>query len=107
MAVLTVQLVSRTGLLPTYAAVSAGGDSVPNNGRVLLHVKNGNASPTNVTVDSIQACNQGNDHDVVVTVPNASERIIGPFPVARFGRNLAVTYTVSATVTIAVLDPNQ
>lgn len=87
----------------TTAAAAAGGDVFPNDGNTLLYVDNGSASPITVTIDSVKLSNFGTDEDVVVTIANATAKVIGPFPVARFGRNVTVTYSAVATVTVAVI----
>lgn len=105
MAQLAVQDVTRTGLSPAYAAASAGGDTVIPGQDTFIHVKNGGAGATNVTVNSRQLCNQGFDHDLVVAVPAGGERMIGPIT-DRFKDTdgLAdITYDVVTTVTIAAL----
>ena len=107
MAQLTVQKISQTGLAPAFAAAAAGGDTFANGGRAILHVKNGGAGSINVTINSVKPCDQGFDHDVVVAVPAAGERIIGPFDPARFNDssgNVSVTYSGVTTVTVAALE---
>lgn len=107
MALLTVQNISTTGLGPTYAAANAGGDTFPNNGRTLLHVKNGGASAVTVTLVSAKTCNQGFQHDLQVSVPAGGERMIGPFPPDRFNNEstgqVSVTYSGVTSVTVAAL----
>lgn len=104
MAQLTPQIVTLTGTVLTFGAATAGaGDTIINNdGRCVLRVKNGSGGSINVTADSTKACDQGFDHDVVVAVAAGAEAVIGPFPVARFGRTVALTYSAVTTVTVAV-----
>jgi hypothetical protein len=59
------------------------------------------ASPDVVTVDSVAPCNYGFDHDYSVSVPAGGERILGPFPIGRFGVNVAVAHSFITTVTEA------
>lgn len=106
MAQLTIQTIATTGLNPTYSAAAGGGDAFLNDGATYLHVKNGGGSSINVTVNSVSACDQGFDHDLVVAVPNAGERIIGPFPTGRWNDtsgNVNVTYSGVTTVTVAAV----
>lgn len=103
MATLTRSDAVLTGVVATYAAAAAGGDTFANDGNTVLHVKNGGASPITVTIDSVKLSNFGTDEDVVVTVANASDKLIGPFNVARFGRAPAVTYSAVTTVTVAAI----
>lgn len=106
MAALTVQKTALTGLNPAYAAAAGGGDTVANDGKTFLHVKNGHTSAQTVTVDSKVACSQGTDHDVAVSVPNGGERMIGPFDAARFNNAsgaLDITYSGVTALTIAAV----
>jgi len=108
MALLTVQKVVLGGLNPTYAACDVGGDEVVNSGFIFLHVKNGHTSSQSVAVDSVAACNQGFDHNVSVDIPNAEERMIGPFPRGRFNdpnAKIQITYPGGVTaLTIAAIE---
>lgn len=106
MAELIVQSISQSGINPTFVAASAGGDTFKNNGKTSLHVKNGSASAITVTVDSIEQCSQGFNHDLTVSIPASEERIIGTFDMRRFnGANsqVSVSYSASATVTVAAI----
>ncbi len=102
MANIAITSLSQAGAAPTFVAAAGGGDAMPSNtGREFLHVKNGDASPITVTINSIKACDQGFDHNLVVTVPATGERIIGPFPVSRFTTTVGITYSAVTTVTVA------
>jgi hypothetical protein len=106
MATYTKQTGGLTGAAVTYGAVTASDDFV-NDGNSRLHVKNASGSPCTVTFNSIAACDQGFDHDQIVTVPAGSDRIIGPFP-ARFtdpnnGNKTGVTYSPTTSITAALL----
>lgn len=103
MAVLAPVTPGLAGGAEAFVAASAGGDTFPNDGHTMLHVKNGGGAPINVTIDSKVACNQGADHDLIVAVPNAGERFIGPFPQERFGTDVNVTYSGVGTVTVAAV----
>lgn len=85
MAILTSQRITLTPAAPTFVAADVAGDRVKNNGSLYLEFKNTNASPVTITINSVTLCNQGFDHDVVVTVPAATgDRVVGPFPQTRF-----------------------
>lgn len=90
----------------TYGAASAS-DTFANGGQERLHVKNGGGSPDTVTVNSVKNCDQGFDHDVVVSVPAGQDRWIGPFDPGRFtdpATGLAtVTHSFITSVTQALL----
>ena len=106
MAVLTVQQAALTGLNSSYGAAAGGGDQFANTGKAMLHVKNGASSKT-VTVDSQTPCSQGVDHDAVVAIPAGEERMIGPFPKARFddaNGDVQITYSAVTSVTVAVVE---
>lgn len=109
MATLTVQQIvaTTTALGPTYASATSTGDDFPNDGQTFFHVKNTNGSPVNVTINSIKACDQGSDHDIVVSVPaTTGDKMIGPFPPSRYndgnGR-VQVTYASVTGVTVAAI----
>lgn len=107
MAALTIQTTSQAGITPTYAAAAAGGDTVVNNGRVVLHVKNGYTSPQTVTIASKAQATVGLARaDRSVAVPNASERIIGPFEVQIWNNDtgqIELTYSGVTSLTIAAI----
>jgi hypothetical protein len=106
MANYTVQSVGQSGLNPNYVAVSAS-DTFDNDGRTMLHVKNGGGSAVTVTVNAEKPCNQGFLHNVVVSVPAGAERMIGPFDKAFYVNEstgkATVTYSATATVTVAAI----
>jgi hypothetical protein len=107
-ATLTAQDVSGTSsVTPTYTACDVAGDQVANDGKILLHFKNTNASARNVTIDSVTACNQGSDHNIVVNVPaTTGDKMVGPFDAARFTNAtgfLTWTYDAVTNLTVAVL----
>lgn len=106
MADLTVQKVALTGLAPTFSTASAGGDKFINKGTEIIHIKNGGASPITLTIDSIEKCSHGFDHDLAISVPNGGERIIGPLGVNRFNGidgKVSLTYSAVTSVTLAIL----
>jgi len=77
-----------------------------NNGKSLVHVKNGSAGSINVTITSVRTCNQGFNHDLVVAVGAGADKLIGPFPIDRFNDdsgNAKVVCSAVASVTMAVL----
>lgn len=102
MALIVPQAVPGAGAAPVFAAVSAA-DVLQNNGNSYYHVKNGGGSPDTVTVDSIAPCNYGFDHDYSVSVPAGQERLLGPFPITRFGAQVNVTHSFITSVTAALV----
>lgn len=105
MAVLTVQQIDLDGLTPAFAAAAGGGDSFVNTGKAYLHVKNGGAGSITVTIDSIQGCNQGFDHNAGGAIAAAADGLFGPFPTNRFNNasgQATITYTGVTSVTVGV-----
>jgi hypothetical protein len=110
MATYAVADTANGGVEPTFVAV-ANGDVFPNDGKTLLLVKNGNASPTVVTVNSVRPCSQGGDHDQTGSVTATTGiRTFGPFDPGRYndssGNVTITTYSVLTTVTAAAVRIN-
>ncbi len=107
MATLTVQETDLDGVVPSYTACAGGGDEFPNDGRTILHLKNGSGSPITVTVDSRVTCDQGSDHNSVTSVGAGAEAMIGPFDITRFNDSsngrAAITYSGVTSLTIGVI----
>lgn len=114
MATLTIQSLVETGsIAPSYAAAGAGGDEMPNDGKTILHVKNGGVGSINVTIAAqVTSRDAGPGYglftraDLVVAVPNGGERMIGPLPSRAFNNanaRAAITYSGVTTVTVAAL----
>lgn len=102
MPALSIIDVAQGGVAVTYAASSAS-DTFVNDGNTRLRAKNSSGSPINVTIDSVQACNQGFDHNMVGAVPAGGEMEFGPFPVHRYGSPITVTNPTPASITYAVI----
>jgi hypothetical protein len=115
MATLAVQVISHglsagtySGLNPAtgLASAAAGGDVFFNDGRTFLRVKNGDSGAHVVTVNSIFNCNQGHDHNIVISVPAGEERWFGPFSPQQFNDAndlVAVTYDGVTSVQVEAL----
>lgn len=104
MALLGTQVISKEGIAPAFVAASVGGDTFRNTGSNFLHVKNGGASSVTVTIDSVEKCSHGFDHDLTVSVAAGAERIIGPLQEKRFNNDsghVSVSYSGVTTVTVA------
>lgn len=104
MALIPVQSISTVGNTATYTA-AATSDTFANNGRTYIQYVNTNAATREATVDSLVNCNQGSDHNAVVTVPITGEVKIGPFPTSRYndsGGLVTVTLDVITDVTVGV-----
>ena len=77
-----------------------------NTGEEVIHIKNGGASATTVTITSAQQCNQGFSHDLTVTIAAGADKFIGPFPTNRFNNSNGLTTfacSVITSVTAAVM----
>lgn len=107
MALLAVQDITRAGILPAFVAAATPGNWFPNTGRTFVMVRNGSASPITVTLDSVRVCDQGFDHNEIVTIPATSDRMIGPFPPDRFNNmegRATINYSAVTTVTVGVFN---
>lgn len=106
MAVLPTQAISRSGLAPSYSAVSGGGDKVHPGQHTVLHLKNGNAAACVVTLVTPGTAEGLAIADLTVSVPAGADKFIGPLPANLFrGADgyVAVSYSVTSSVTAAVL----
>jgi hypothetical protein len=103
MATLAAQIQTLDGLDPTLAAADAAGDDFANTGAEYLDVNNASAGAVTVTCNATRACNQGFDHNAVVSVPAGARRRIGPFSTDRFGQSVAITYSSATSVTVGVV----
>lgn len=110
MALLATQKPVAAGVVLTYSAATVTtGETFVNSGKEFVHVKNGSGSSITVTFTGGNPCSFGVTnaaHNLVVTVPLTSDRIIGPFSKDQFNdANNLITVVCSAvtTVTMAVL----
>lgn len=103
MAKLTTQVITQAGVVPSFAAADAAGDTIDPGPATFLHVKNASAAAVTVTVDSVQRCSQGADHNLAVAVAAGAESMIGPLDAGRFAQSsglVNVTYSAVASVTV-------
>ena len=109
MALLARQKIDEDGLVATYDAAAMGGDSFENDGRTILHAKNGSGGPLTVTVAAEQATTQKpgfgelTKADAAIAVPAGGEAFLGPFPTIAFGVLSEITYSGVTSLTIAAL----
>jgi hypothetical protein len=107
MALLTVQKLSKSGVVPSFAAATSGGDTFSNDGATTFRVKNGDSGSHTVTFHAQSPCSQGFTHDIAVTVGAGVEKDIGPFDPTHYndGTQLVhVTYDAVTSVTVAAVD---
>jgi hypothetical protein len=102
MALLSTQSISRTGVTPAYTAVSASDTFVPDN-QTFIHVKNAGGSADSCVVAVLQGDPPGlTISDNTVSVTNAQERMIGPFPANFFADPTTGLATVTHSFTTSV-----
>ena len=111
MAALTTQNISRTGVTPSYAAVAASDTFTPGS-QVFIHVKNAGASPDTCAIQVLAGDPPGlTISDTSVSVTNAQERMIGPFPPQFFADpttgQATVTHSFITSVTVGVFNLTQ
>lgn len=100
-----------SGVNAALAAANAGGNSVPNDGRIFIRLKNGGGvDPCVVTFVTTQTVGGLAVAEQVVSVPIGAERLFGPFPPSLYGRTLNITYDQVVSVTVGAEsctpDPN-
>lgn len=112
---ITPQSLSSAGVEPTFIAAIADGHKIPNNGKMILYVKNTNAASRTITVKTPGIVDGDLDiEERIVTVPATSERVIGPLDTGVYNmgaeadaeteRNMVyVDYSVITDVTISAL----
>jgi hypothetical protein len=111
MATLATQVVTRSGVLPTYGAAAGGGDAMACGSDQMLHIKNGAAATMTVTL-AIPSGASGYPNaaytSTAVVVPNASERMIGPVIAPLYQDPTTglctITYSSATTVTVASIN---
>ncbi|HZX38449.1 MAG TPA: hypothetical protein VFF37_09000 [Streptomyces sp.] len=106
MAILSAQAAPLSGLQPTYAAAAGGGDQAPVGEKLVLHVRNGDATSKTVTVATPGTVGDLAVADASQAIPAGGNAFI-PLKAAAFrdpttGR-AAITYSAVTSVTVAVL----
>jgi hypothetical protein len=107
MANLTTQSITRTGVTPTYAAASAGGDTFTPDENTVIHCKNGSGGSITLSI-----LTPGHYHLGLslawaqVSIPAGQERMIGPFNPQFFADPSDglgdIAYSAATSVTIGV-----
>ncbi len=109
MPLLATEKSDEDGLVATYTAAAAGGDTFVNDGRTILHLKNTDGSPTTVTVTAETPTTQKPGYgtltkaDAVTIMAATSEEFLGPFPGIAFGKVGVISYSSVTALTVAVL----
>lgn len=102
---ITVQQVANTGIVATYEAANAAGNSFTNNEKSWMEVINGSGSSINVTITTAGTANGIAVADPVIAVAAGATKKIGPFPSYPFeaaDRSINVDYSAVTTVTVSV-----
>lgn len=103
---IAVQSVTFAGATPTFSSANVDGNFFTNDGFTVLYIKNDGGGELNVTIDSQTLCNQGFDHDEVITIGAGAEGVIGIFGKKRWNdinQFIQITYDTVTSVTVAVL----
>jgi hypothetical protein len=106
MAALLTQVVSASGLAPTYAAASGGGDTYSPGDHVFAHIKNGGGASSTATFTTPGLVDGLAIADLTVSVPASGERMIGPLPARTFSKSdgqADITCSPTTSVTIAIV----
>jgi hypothetical protein len=105
MATITPVVASAAGTAVTYAAASAGGDSVVvGSNAVTFQVRNASGGSINVTFAGAVPCSQGSTHNKVVACAVGDTEIRIPAQAVDADTGLvAVTYSATSSVTVAAV----
>jgi hypothetical protein len=105
MAILSAQRLPLGGLQPTYANAASGGDQAPTGEKLVLHVRNDDASAKTVTVATPGTVGGLAVADASQVIPADGDAFIplkSSFRDPMTGR-AAITYSAVTSVTVAVL----
>ena len=107
---LTTQVISKTGIIPTYAAaVITDGNKFVNTGKEFIHVVNASGGSINVTVPTPAQVAGLDIEDKVVAIGAGVDTMIGPFEPGYYNQSggdkgkTYVEFSAVTSVTIAVL----
>lgn len=106
MAALTTEVITQTGIEPTFNSAAAGGDTFTHGAKTYIHIKNDDASPHTATLVSQFSATPGiGPVDLDIVVPAGEERIAGPFSTnfKDSAGDVNITYDAVTSVSIAVL----
>lgn len=96
---LTVNQISRAGVALGPTAANVDGHSLVHYDNLILYVANGGGSPITVTIQTPGTVDSLAVADRTVTVPNGSNRFIGPFPKAHYRQSDGTVYVDFSDVT--------
>lgn len=114
MATLSTQVVTRAGIVPSYAAAAGGGDAMAVGSGMFLHIKNGGGASITVSLAIPSGASGWSNVAYGVTavsVANASEKMIGPVQAPIYADPTTglctITYTGVTSVTVAAINLQQ
>ena len=96
---ITAQSIDRDGLASAFTAANADGHKLLNNGDQFIIVKNGGASPINVTIQTPATIEGIAIAEVVIAVAASAEEMIGNFPPSIFNQTDGMIYIDFSAVT--------
>ncbi len=108
----TPQACDDAGITPTWTAPTADGIMIPGDGQTKVMVRNTNASPCTVTVQTPEQRAGLDVAEQTVTIPaTTGEKIIGPFPQSTFNRpsggtdpgKVYIDFSIQASVSYAAI----
>lgn len=113
MATLTTQSISRAGIVPSYAAATAGGDAMSCGPGMFLHAKNGSGGSITVTI-AIPSGASGYTNvsytNTAVAIAAGAEKMIGPIVAPLYQdptTGLAtITYSGVTSLTVGAFNAN-
>ena len=85
MAVLAAQTAAVTGVVPTYNAAAAGGDTFPNDGNTFLEIVNAHASASRTVTITAQGTSVIKEGFGTITIADTAVVLTGPSRQMRFG----------------------
>lgn len=94
------------GLNATYHAASGGGDTIPAEDHVLLHIKNDSGVSVTATITTPATVEGLAIADATCVVPAGTERFAGPFKPSTFGNQAGlvdIAWSATASVTFAAV----
>lgn len=108
---LSVQDIARSGLAPSFSAANADGHAIYNDGKTFIEVKNTDASPITVTIQTPGTVDGLAISDRTVTIPaTTGDKMIGPFPPDKYNQisgsdkgKVYVDFSAVSNVTVAAL----
>ena len=103
---LTVQPIIRTGLTASYSDATTGGIAFANEGRSVVHIKNGSGATTTLTIVTPGTVDGLAISDRTVQIAAATEEFIGPFQPGIYNQSTDVVHvdiSTASTTSIAVM----